>query len=115
MLFLYDIQIIHQYENLLNSKFKTSLQLNECETLKSKITNITAPIEKVDFDVYLEIFRDEWQEVLDMFEESVTEIDQRLKLLTIKAFSKTKYVFKLLEIFFLLKWHYSEFLKKLME
>ncbi|KAK7595572.1 hypothetical protein V9T40_013397 [Parthenolecanium corni] len=90
-------EIIHQYENLLNSKFKTSIQPNEYETLKSKINNITAPIEKVDFDVYLEIFRDEWQEVLDMFEESVTEIDQRLKLLTIKAFSKTKSISEVIE------------------
>lgn len=84
------MQIIHQYENLLNSKFKSSIQLNEYETLKSKMVDVTSPVESVDFDIYLEIFRDEWQEVLDMFEENVTEIDQRLKLLTIKTFSKTK-------------------------
>lgn len=55
--------------------------------MNKKMTELTLLIEKVDFDIYQEIFRDEWQEVLDIFEQNVLEMDQRLKILVIKTFS----------------------------
>lgn len=48
-------------------------------------------IQQVDFDIYLEIFRDEWQELLDAFDDNVVEIDQRLKFLIIKIFSQLRF------------------------
>ncbi len=62
----------------------------DLKTIKEKIANLSISIEKVDFDIYLEIFRDEWQEVLEIFEENVIEVDQRLKLLIIKTFSQIR-------------------------
>lgn len=64
---------------------------SEFKNLEQKISNLTTPIEKVDFDIYLEIFRDEWQEILDIFQQDVVEVDQRLKILIIKTFSQIKY------------------------
>lgn len=55
--------------------------------MNKRMTELTLLIEKVDFDIYQEIFRDEWQEVLDIFEQNVLEMDQRLKILVIKTFS----------------------------
>lgn len=71
----------------------------EFRNLEQKIFNLTTPIEKVDFDIYLEIFRDEWQEILDIFQQDVIEVDQRLKILMIKTFSQIKYAPRYLFIF----------------
>jgi hypothetical protein len=51
---------------------------------------LTWPIEKADFDICLEIFRDEWLEVLELFQQNTGEMDQHLKILIIKTFSQIK-------------------------
>ena len=66
----------------------------EFKNLEQKVSNLTVPIEKVDFDIYLEIFRDEWNEILEIFQQDVIEVDQRLKILIIKTFSQIKYLFQ---------------------
>lgn len=86
-------QIIESYRCLFESKFRELTQnTKEFHNLKEKIFNLTVPIEKVDFDIYLEIFRDEWQEILEIFQQDVVDVDQRLKILIIKTFSQIKFV-----------------------
>ncbi|XP_065206673.1 uncharacterized protein LOC135836030 isoform X2 [Planococcus citri] len=92
-------EVVQSFHCLFSSKFRKMAEKTvEFKNLEQKVSNLTLPIEKVDFDIYLEIFRDEWNEILEIFQQDVIEVDQRLKILIIKTFSQIKSIKEGIEV-----------------